>query len=370
MAPIRILAIGSEWFAVRPGGLNRYFSEFFDALTQSPHIDVKGVSFGRAPEGGTSLGALGLPLWRRLLASASLFQEVRRTDVVNTHFALYGLLPAIYGRLLGKRVIINFQGPWADESRVAGVASWKVQMIKAFERFYLSMADDVIVLSRAFGEIAINSYGTPRHKVKVIPGAVVAPHPSVDDVAVPGVMANELVVICVRRLERRMGIDILLNAWPEVLRHVPNARLLIVGGGTAEGALKSQLAESATKRVVFAGRLDDAVLDAAYRRADLSVVPTRALEGFGLVVLESLVRGTPCVTTCVGGLPEVVEGLEPRLEVPPEDPRALADAVVEGLRGGAPSSEACVAHARRFSWERVVAEVVDLIRQPSPGVRT
>src|SRR5674476_35009 len=93
-----------------------------------------------------------------------------------------------------------------------------------------------------------------------------------------------------------------------------------------------------------------------YCAADCSVAPTRALEGFGLITLESLACGTPAVVTDVGGLPDGVRGLDPSLVVPAEDPSALARRLLGAAQGQLPSRASCRAHAERFGWDEVARE--------------
>jgi glycosyltransferase involved in cell wall biosynthesis len=105
--------------------------------------------------------------------------------------------------------------------------------------------------------------------------------------------------------------------------------------------------------LMLTGFVPDALLPAAYRAADLSVVPSVALEGFGLVVAESLASGTPALVTAVGGLPETVEGLSADCVLENLDSRALGVWIGEALLGrlSLPAREVCVQHAREhFDW--------------------
>jgi glycosyltransferase involved in cell wall biosynthesis len=155
-----------------------------------------------------------------------------------------------------------------------------------------------------------------------------------------------------------MGLETLLEAWAEVCRDHPGALLGIVG----EGSIRTELEEQARRlptpsSVRLLGRLGDSDLAEWYRAADVSVVPSTALEGFGLVVLESLACGTPVVVSDAGGLPEAVNGLGPGLVEPAGDALAWSRRLSRILagHGGLPDGDRCRAYAEEFAWKHVVA---------------
>src|SRR6185437_17166875 len=118
-----------------------------------------------------------------------------------------------------------------------------------------------------------------------------------------------------------------------------------------------------TDNVRLLGFLPDAQLPAAYRAADVTVVPTVSLEGFGLIVVESLAAGTPCLVTPVGGLPEAVSGLSRALVLRSTGAEAIADGLGDALTGkmALPAARECAEFARRnFDWP-VIAERVRLV---------
>ncbi|MFI9616333.1 glycosyltransferase family 4 protein [Streptomyces sp. NPDC052023] len=126
-------------------------------------------------------------------------------------------------------------------------------------------------------------------------------------------------VVCVGRLCRQKGQDVLLAAWPSVVRRVPGARLVLVGDGPDRERLR------APEQVRFAGAVADPL--PWYQAADLVVLPSR-WEGMALAPLEAMACGRPVVTTDVAGARESLPpALVPHCLVPPEDPPALADAV-------------------------------------------
>jgi glycosyltransferase involved in cell wall biosynthesis len=155
------------------------------------------------------------------------------------------------------------------------------------------------------------------------------------------------------------GHDDLVAAIPEVLRHVPAARFVVAGDGPREPeirALAERLGVSAA--LTFLGRRGD--VPALLARADLVCHPAR-MEGLPNAVMEAMAAARPLVATAVGGTPELVQdGVHGRL-VPPEDPPALAAALVAALRDPAHARELARAARRRieesFSVEGLVRRV-------------
>jgi glycosyltransferase involved in cell wall biosynthesis len=173
------------------------------------------------------------------------------------------------------------------------------------------------------------------------------------------------VLLCVRRLVRRMGLDRLIEAMPAICGAEPGTMLMIAGRG-AEQARLQKLAETCgvAPNIRFLGFLPEADLPLAYRAADINVVPSTALEGFGLTAAEALATGTASMVTPVGGLPEVVASLSPELVFRSADIADIAHGLIAGLRHGVPDEAACLLHARRyFAPARAAAEVAHIYRE-------
>ena len=127
------------------------------------------------------------------------------------------------------------------------------------------------------------------------------------------------IVGVVARLEPEKGHPTLLEAWPLVLRAVPDAYLLIVGEGSRRDALEAQARElRIAHRVVFTGRRDD--VPAVTAALDVAVLPSYR-EAQGLVILEAMALSRPVVASNVGGIPEMIEDGVTGLLVPPHDAR-------------------------------------------------
>lgn len=143
--------------------------------------------------------------------------------------------------------------------------------------------------------------------------------------------------------------DVALEAWPRVLAAVPQARLVVAGGGPQEPALRAQAARLGLGgRVLFAGpRRDVARL---LQASALTVLPSQT-EALPTSLIEAAACGLAAVATPVGGIPEVVEHERTGLLVPPGDPVALGDAVVALLTDDR-RREAMGRAARRLAEER------------------
>lgn len=151
--------------------------------------------------------------------------------------------------------------------------------------------------------------------------------------------------------EPRKRLDDLLRAMDGVLEALPDARLVIGGGGEISSNQSRQVMDSVD--VVGTGPLDD--VPQRYREATVTVLPS-VDEAFGLVLIESLACGTPIVAAASGGMPEIVTpGSGVGALAPVGDIDALADAVVETARLAAnpETPPRCVLHAQRWSWDAV-----------------
>ena len=284
---------------------------------------------------------------------------------------MLGALLAGAARRLPK--VVHFQGPWADEGAARGRRTRRV-----VERLVYRGAERVVVLSGSMARISVERYGTDPWRVEIVPPGVDTDRFSPGDRAAArarhGLDADAFVVVAVRRLVERTGIAVLLDAWAEAAPRLPaGATLLVAGTGPERAALDAQLARLAPVRPArLLGQIDDDDLVALYRAADLAVVPSVRLEGFGLAALEALACGAPVLATSCGGLPDAVAGLGLPLVVP-GDAHDLAEALLAAV-AERPDAERCRTRAMEFAWGGVAARHRDLYddvarREPPRGRR-
>ena len=140
-------------------------------------------------------------------------------------------------------------------------------------------------------------------------------------------------IACASRLVTKKGVDVFLRAAEQVCRELPQTRVLIAGDGPEMATLKDWLQGSAIRhRVTFYGHLSRSEMEKQFAPAWVQVVPSRYEEPFGLVAAEAMMRKTAVVASGVGGLAEIVADGDTGLLVPPEDERALAQALLTVLK--------------------------------------
>lgn len=365
----RPLLLGLGWPPDQTGGLNRYFRDLFEALARDGAAHDEGaraVVIGPARDAPSPVQAVSdhdAPLVRRLRAVDRAAQQAAvDADVLDAHFALYAAPVVRHGTAHDLPLVVHFHGPWAAEHQAQSGGARALGSVanatrRRIERSVYRRADRAVTLSGAFARLLVEDYGVSPWAVRIVPPGVDLDRFGPGDRAAArrsfGLPPETRVVLTVRRLVRRTGVDVLLDAWAATA--APDALLVVAGDGPERAALEAQAKELGLHDVRFVGGTDDDTLADWYRVAFLTVVPSRALEGYGLVVLESLAAGTPAIVSDSGGLPEAVAALDPGLVVPSGD----ADALAARLRGALDDSDPlpdrarCRAVAERADWATV-----------------
>ena len=163
-------------------------------------------------------------------------------------------------------------------------------------------------------------------------------------------------------IRRYKGLHVLLDAWPEVVRQVPDARLVVAGEFYAdEAVLRRQAAALGDSVRLDADYIPDGRVPLYFSAADAVVQPYLSATQSGVAQI-AFHFGRPVVTTSVGGLAETVPDGRAGLVVPPDDPAALAAALVRfATESLGPALEAGVAVEReRYTWDRL-AEALELL---------
>ena len=269
---------------------------------------------------------------RDLAAVLQLYRLFRRMRprLVHTHTSKAGFVGRLAARLAGVPAVIHqphghiFYGYWSRP---------RTAVFVALERLAAHWTDTLVALTpREVGESLERSIGRAA-QYAVVPSPVptqalrqAAPSRAAARARL-GLSPDAYVVAGVGRLVPIKGFDLLVAALPALAARVPGARVLLVGDGVEREALQARAVA-----LGVAGRLQlcNAVTDVigVLAAADVLAAPSRN-EGMGRVLVEAMALGLPVVGTRVGGIADVIVDGECGLVVPPEDPEALAEALVD-----------------------------------------
>src|ERR687885_1838562 len=341
---MRVLILSWEYPPLIEGGLARHvrkLSENLVAQGVEVHVLTRGLEESPAEEEarGVVVHRVREPERPRELAEFVTWVEHMNSDMlaagveVGDRFAfdvVHGndWLVAVAGDHLAKR----FRCPLAvtihatEYGRHQGWVDKHPQShIHGVERWMANRADRVITCSAYMREHVADVYGLEDERIAVIPNGIdptgLVPVADLDALRRDFAQPDERLVLLVGRLVYEKGFQLALEALPRLIERVGNVRFLVAGSGTHEHELRSQADELGLgEHGVFLGWIGDDVLHSLYRIADLCVVPS-IYEPFGLVALEAMASGCPCLVADTGGLREVV----PNEDVGAADDRVVAD---------------------------------------------
>jgi glycogen(starch) synthase len=379
----RALLLSWEYPPLIEGGLARHVRKLAEALArQGTRVDVLTRAIGTGPQersrsdrDGVTVHRVREPGWPRdldrfvgwvermnedMLAAGEALAEERCYDIIHGHDWLVAQASAALSERLDVPYVTTIHA--TEHGRHQGYVEKPPQShIHEVERWMAHRARAVIVCSYYMRGHVADIFGLDERRIAVIPNGI-DPNDlrTVDDLQAlrrQFARPHEQLVLLVGRLVYEKGFQLALDALPGVIAQVGNVRFLVAGSGTHEAALKEQAQRlGLMEHGAFLGWIGDDALHSLYRIADLCVVPS-IYEPFGLVALEAMASGCPCIVADTGGLREVVPrgervglrfngGDAEHLGVMIE--RLLVD---EGLRDRlvAEASE----HVLRFDWEDV-----------------
>lgn len=311
-----------------------------------------------------------LPLWAGfghpradLLAARSLNRVVRRGrfDLVHLHSPKAGALGRVLPR--GARNVVytphlfGFEGPPGLRRPVSRV----------LERALAPRTDAIVCVSEAERQAALENRVAPAAKLRVIRSGAECPTGLAPDTELEAFAADYPLVACLTALREQKTVHVFLEAATLVLQRRPTARLAVVGDGPLKPDLEQRARElGIAEQVRFFAFSHPSARQLA--SLDVYVLPS-AWEAFPIAILEAMACGVPQIVTDVGGNSEAVVHGETGLVCPPNQPRALAEAIVtlldnDGLRARM-STASRARHRRLFRLETMVARIAALYAEVS-----
>jgi len=386
---VRVLILSWEYPPIVAGGLARHVSKLSEALVRAGvdvHVLTRGAGDGPSTE--TTAGVV-VHRVREDEMPRDLDAFVAWVEGMNSHMHAAG-------RRLGRRVALDLVHghDWLVAGAAAAIAErlrlpylttihatefgrhqgWvdkhPQSYIHAIEMWMAGRAERVITCSHYMREHVADVFGIDEQRVVVIPNGIDRGdlQPTGDLAALRARFARpeQRLVLLVGRLVYEKGFQLALEAMPQVIRRSGQVRFLVAGSGTHEAELKAQARRlGLTRHGTFMGWIGDDVLHSLYRIADLCVVPS-IYEPFGLVALEAMAAGCPCIVADTGGLREVVPNADVGLRFASRDPRALATMMRRVLDDEALRerlvAEASV-HVLGFDWNDVARRTAAVYEQ-------
>jgi glycogen(starch) synthase len=330
----RVLLLSWEYPPVIEGGLARHVRKLAEALVrQGVRVDVLTRGVGAAPDGehplGGEFGGVNVhrvrePSWPRdldrfvawvermnddMLAAGEALAQENAYDLIHGHDWLVAPASLALAERLGLPYVTTIHA--TEHGRHQGWVQDQPQAhIHSVERWMTRSADGVIVCSYYMRGHVADIFDIDERRIAVIPNGVdpndMRPLEDLEALRREFAAPQEKLVLLVGRLVYEKGFQLALDALPGVIERVENVRFLVAGSGTHEAELKAQAERLGLSRNgMFLGWIGDDVLHSLYRIADLCVVPS-IYEPFGLVALEAMASGCPCIVADTGGLREVV----------------------------------------------------------------
>jgi glycogen(starch) synthase len=397
----RVLILSWEYPPVIEGGLARHVRKLAEELVrQGSAVDVltRGTGdrseIGQLPSegsGGVAVHRVREPRWPRDLerfvgwvermnedmqrAGETLAQD-REYELVHGHDWLVAHAGAALAERLGVPYLTTIHA--TEHGRHQGWVQDQPQAhIHAVERWMTQRANGVIVCSHYMRGHVADIFDIDESRVTVIPNGIdprdLRPVGDLQALRAEFAAPHERLVVLVGRLVYEKGFQLALDALPGVIERAGDVRFLVAGSGTHEARLKEQAQRlGLLEHGAFLGWIGDDALHSLYRIADLCVVPS-LYEPFGLVALEAMASGCPCIVADTGGLREVVPaGERVGLRFNGGDAAHLG-VMIERLLTDEPLRERLVAeaseHVLRFDWSDVARRTRGVYRDLTAGRR-
>ena len=314
-----------------PGGVTAHVSQLARALGRSGHeVQVLAphspsrvcqdadllVPLGRSvplPSGG-SIARVSLSWWLYPKVRALLKRE--QFDIVHLHEPMAPILPLCVLEFSKAVNVGTFHASYARQHLY--------RMTHPIIKRWHQRLHGNIAVSKAARRYVNNTFPGD---YEIIPNGIDFNHFSADVAPLPQYQDGKLNILFVGRLEKRKGLQYLLDAYGKLKWELPDIRLIVVGPGNPDKESYRIMSSHNLQDVEFVGRVSYEDLPRYYASADIFCSPATGAESFGIVLLEAMAAGKPVVASDIEGYRGIVTDGEQGLLVPKKDSDALAKAL-------------------------------------------
>jgi glycosyltransferase involved in cell wall biosynthesis len=316
---------------------------------------------------------LGIPYAIPHISSFKTFLEaVKSSDLIHVHGHPYpsSFIAAKIAKKYSKPLVLTQHNTFIEYE---GILWDHVEWLNdcAIGKQVLKEADKIVVVSNATRKYVLSLGATPE-KIEVLHNGVdlkrFRPLTGIKDEMRKklGIAKDSNVVLTIRRLVYKNGIDTLIESAKKAIKKDPRLVFLIVGKGPDSEKIKEKIGQlGIQKNFRLTGFISDEELPFYYNAADFFVLPSKSGEGLPLVALEAMACGVPVIATDVGGISEVVKEDCGKL-VPPNNPDSLAEAILEFSHNrdlSALRKDLRAMTEQKYSWDKNVEKLVEIYEE-------
>ena len=363
------IALVSPYDFAYPGGVCNHIANLEGQLTGMGH-EVKIIA--PASKAVSSLGERLIPIGKprpvpvsgsvaRITLSPWLSSRIKavlereKFEIAHLHEPLMPMLCTTVLRLSGTPTVGTFHAsggkPWYNFGTPIG----KLILKKWFRKL-----DYKIAVSNPAMEF-VNKYFPDKYDI--IPNGVDTDHFRPDVEPLEDYLDGKLNIMFIGRLEKRKGLDYLLEAYRQLKHVIPESRLVVVGPGIRlRNKYEKRVARDGIEDVTFIGFATYDDLPRYYKTADIICCPATGWESFGIVLIEAMAVGTPVVASDISGYASVMTHDAEGLLVPPKNASKLAEALLSLANDKAmrqKMGQKGIVTAQQYSWQSVAKRILD-----------
>lgn len=363
------IALVSPYDFAYPGGVVNHISSLESHFTRMgnevkviapvsgarPVFGDKFIPIGRPRAIPTSGSIARVTISVRLSSQVKAVLDEEKFDIIHLHEPLMPMLCTTVLRLANTPTVGTFHAFGGRPGYDFGKPLTTILL-----RRWVNKLDGKIAVSKPAMEFASRYF--PEH-YDIIPNGVDLERFSPEITPLDEFADGKLNILFVSRLEKRKGLNYLLQAYRQIKGEIPDSRLIVVGPGTRlRHKYEKWVAKNGLKDVVFVGYTSYGELPRYYKTADIFCVPATGRESFGIILLEAMAVGKPIVATNIEGYASLVNNGVEGLLVPPKDREQLAQALLslatdESLRQKMGANGRT--KALEYGWDRISQRVLD-----------
>ena len=345
---------------------------------------INGVEFDRV---SFAVSKDPIRLWHAIRRKVKHHLREEESWVAHVHHPLVGAFALTTKCYRQIPKIYHFHSSWYDEEKINLTETdqgkinlyFRLKIIRWLEWVCYRYSKSILFLSEYTRKRFLDYFPFKKPRMRIIPGGADTTkfYPSENSNELNairnrlGIPAGHKFLLTVRRLEARMGLDNLITAIAEIVNRSPELKfkLVIAGKGSLNDKLKSQATLSGLDdHIHFCGFVPDNLLPGYYAAADIFIMPTTFIEGFGIATVEALSSGLPVFGTPVGGTTEILESIDKKLLFRDADAKSMAEKIEWFLKNPDPifalKSKCREEALQKYSWDLVTdrfEEELDLV---------